>query len=60
MRIRLMGAPDLVKAWARHLEDQYGVSGRTYPSRRGPDLRWYGDLDDRRAAELMKRQMGEE
>ena len=53
MKIRLMGPPDIVRAWAALIEEQFGVSGSEYPNRgRGTDIRYYADIDDRKAAEL--------
>ena len=50
MNIRLMGSPDLVRAWASTLENHFGVKGGEYPTRGGgTDIRWYVDLDDRLA-----------
>ena len=57
MKVRITGSPDLVKAWAKKLEDECGIHGKHYPSRKGADLRWYGDLDDRAAAELAAQYM---
>src|SRR2546426_664373 len=39
MKIRLMGSPDLVRAWKSAIETSYGIHGQEYPSRRGSDLR---------------------
>lgn len=46
VKLRLIGAPDLVRAWAKKLE-ALGIYGKEYPSHRGTDLRWYADVDDR-------------
>jgi len=53
VKIRLLGAPDLVRAWAKELERSYGVVGKEYPSRYGSDLRYYCDLDDRLAERVV-------
>jgi len=53
MKIRLMGSPDLVRAWKSAIETSYGIHGQEYPSRRGSDLRVYFDLDDRLAAKAI-------
>jgi hypothetical protein len=47
MNLRIIGAPDLVRAWAAKLEALFGIVGKEYPSHRGPDLRWYATVDDR-------------
>lgn len=53
MKIRLMGSPDLIRAWGEELQRAYGVTGRVYPCRGGNDVRLYVDLDDRQAAALV-------
>lgn len=53
MKIRLMGSPDLVRAWKAAMEQSYGIHGAEYPSRHGNDLRVYFDLDDRVAAKAI-------
>lgn len=54
MNIRIMGSPDLVKAWKAALESEYGISGAVYPNRgRGGDVRAYFNLDDRLAARIV-------
>ena len=53
MKIRLMGAPDLVRAWKAALEKSYGIHGAEYPARYGTDIRVYFDLDDRVAAKAI-------
>jgi hypothetical protein len=51
MKIRLMGPPDLVRAWSRAMESSFGASCAEYPCRGGStDLRAYIDIDDRKAA----------
>jgi hypothetical protein len=56
MKIRLMGSPDLVRAWKAALEQSFGIHGAEYPSRRGgTDLRVYFDLDDRVAEQVIDR-----
>ena len=54
MKIRLMGSPDLVRAWSNELERAYGITASIYPSRRGGnEVRAYFDLDDRQAASIV-------
>jgi hypothetical protein len=53
MKIRLIGSEDLVTAWAAELQRAYGVKVALYPSRGGPEVRAYCDLDDRAAAEIV-------
>lgn len=54
MKIRLMGSPDLVRAWSAKLERAYGLKASIYPSRRGGnEIRAYFDLDDRQAASIV-------
>lgn len=53
MKIRMMGSPDIIEAWAVELNKAYGVTGRTYPCRGSTDVRLYIDLDDRKAAEIV-------
>jgi hypothetical protein len=57
MKIRLMGASDLVRGWAAELQSQYSIQPRFY-SMRGDEngLRAYLDMDDRTAAEILGRQ----
>lgn len=55
MKIRLMGAPDLVRAWKAAMEQSYGIVGAEYPSRYGTDVRVYFDLDDRVAEKIVAR-----
>jgi len=59
MKIRLMGSADLVNTWKAALENAYGITGATYPSRGGAgDARVYFDLDDRQAAAIVGLQSG--
>ena len=53
--IRLTGAPDLVRGWGKLFEEQFGVSGREYPSRGNSDVRYYINLDDRIAEGFVRR-----
>lgn len=54
MKIRLIGAADLVRAWSAELERAYGIRGAEYPSRYGKnEVRAYFELDDRQAAALV-------
>lgn len=53
MKIRIMGSPDLIEAWAAELKKAYGVTGRIYPCRGSSEVRLYVDLDDRKAAEIV-------
>lgn len=54
MKIRMMGSPDLIEAWAVELKKAYGVTGRVYPCRGGNnEVRLFVDLDDRKAAALV-------
>jgi len=53
MKIRLIGSPDLIRAWAAELKKAYGVTGREYPCRGSSDVRLYIDLDDRQATALV-------
>lgn len=50
MKIRLMGSPDLVRAWSSALENAFGIKSAEYPCRGSNDIRAYVDLDDRIAA----------
>lgn len=52
MKIRLMGTADLVRAWAKMLENAYGLHANEYPCRGSGEIRVYLDLDDRLAAEI--------
>ncbi|MFC4161961.1 hypothetical protein [Chitinimonas lacunae] len=52
MKIRLMGPPDIVRAWRAMLEQEYGIVGAEYPNRGSNDVRAYFDLDDRVAASI--------
>ena len=54
MKLRIMGSPDLERAWAAQLETHFGIRGRVYPNRNSADIRYYLDLDDRVAAEVMR------
>lgn len=53
MKIRLMGSPDLIRAWGAELHRAYGVAGREYPCRGSHEIRLYLDLDDREAAKIV-------
>ena len=56
MKIRLMGAADLVQGWAAELEREYSMRAAFYPMRGSASgLRAYLDLDDRQASEILKR-----
>lgn len=50
MKIRLMGSPDLVRAWSAAIEKAFGIKCAEYTCRGSTDLRAYADLDDRIAA----------
>ena len=54
MKVRIMGSPDLVRAWAAQFETHFGTRGREYPNRNGTDVRYYLDLDDRVAADVVR------
>jgi len=55
MKLRLMGSPDLVRAWKQMFEHEWGITGAEYPSRRGGnELRVYFDIDDRFAMFTVK------
>ena len=54
MKLRIMGSSDLVRAWAAQFETHFGTRGREYPNRNGTDVRYYLDLDDRVAADIMR------
>ena len=56
VKIRLMGSPDLVQKWGKELENTYGITGKIYPNRNSYEVRYYVDLDDRKAEEVIKRQ----
>lgn len=54
MKIRLVGSPDLVRAWNAHFGRLLGVSGPEYSSRYGKaEIRVYIDIDDRLAADIV-------
>ena len=53
MKIRLMGTSDLIQQWAKELERAYGITGKTYPSRNSHEIRYYVDLDDRKAEAIV-------
>ena len=56
MKIRLMGPPDIVRGWGKMIEAQFGVTGDEYATRgRGNAIRYYIDIDDRMAAEILNR-----
>ena len=56
MKIRLMGAADLVQGWAAELEREYSMRAAFYPMRGSASgLRAYLDLDDRQASEILKK-----
>ena len=56
MKIRLMGPPDIVRGWGQMIEAQFGVTGDEYPTRgKGNASRYYIDIDDRMAAEILNR-----
>ena len=51
MKIRLMGPPDIVRAWSKTLESSFDASVAEYPCRgNSGDIRAYIDIDDRKAA----------
>ena len=53
MKIRLMGSPDIVRAWADQFQREFGIVGQEYGSRRGGnEVRYYLDIDDRLAARV--------
>jgi hypothetical protein len=54
VKIRLMGPEDVVRAWAARLGQHLGAAGDFYPMRGGWGLRWYVDIDDRVAAEVVE------
>ena len=54
MKLRIMGTPDLVRAWAAQFETHLGIRGREYPNRNSADIRYYLDLDDRVAAGVVR------
>ena len=56
MKIRLMGSPDLIQLWANELKKAYGITGKTYPNRNNHEVRYYVDLDDRKAEAVLKKQ----
>lgn len=53
MKIRLMGSPDLITKWGNELESAYGITGRIYPNRNSQEVRYYVDLDDRKAEAIV-------
>ena len=53
MKVRISGPPDLVRAWAAQFETHLGIKGREYPNRNSADIRYFLDLDDRVAAEVL-------
>ncbi len=56
MKIRLMGAADLVQGWAAELEREYAMRAAFYPMRGSSNgLRAYLDLDDRQASDILKK-----
>ena len=56
MKMRLMGPPDIVRGWGQMIEAQFGVTGDEYPTRgKGTAIRYYIDIDDRLAAEILNR-----
>ena len=56
MKIRLMGSPDLIQLWSNELKKAYGITGKTYPNRNSHEVRYYVDLDDRKAEAVLKKQ----
>ena len=54
MKLRIMGSPDIVRAWAAQFETHFGTRGREYPNRNRTDVRYYLDLDDRVAADIVR------
>ena len=57
MKLRPMGPPDIVRGWASLLEEAFQSTGREYPTRGGgADIRYYLDVDDRRAEEAVRLQ----
>lgn len=56
MKIRLMGSPDLIQLWGNELKKAYGITGKTYPNRNSHEVRYYVDLDDRKAEAVLKKQ----
>jgi hypothetical protein len=45
---------DLVRNWASVLEESYGFKGKFYPNRNSNEIRWYVDMDDRQAEQVLK------
>ena len=56
MKIRLMGFLDLIQLCGKELEKAYGTTGKTYPNRNSHEVRYYLDLDDRKAEAVLKKQ----
>ena len=57
MKLRPMGPPDIVRGWAVQLEEAFHSTAREYPTRGGgADIRYYLDVDDRRAEEAVRLQ----
>ena len=56
MKIRLMGSPDLIQLWGNELKKAYGITGKTYSNRNSHEVRYYVDLDDRKAEAVLKKQ----
>lgn len=50
-----MGSPDLIKLWSIELEAAYGIIGQTYPNRNSQKVRYYVDLDDRKAEAIISK-----
>ena len=55
MKIRLIGSPDLIKLWSIELETAYGITGQTYVNRNSQEVRYYVDLDDRKAEVIISK-----
>ena len=53
MKVRISGSSDLVRAWAKQFETHLGIKGREYLNRNSADIRYYLDLDDRVAADVV-------
>lgn len=60
MKIRLMGPPDIVRAWSKALESSFDAQHSEYPCRKSTDIRAYLDIDDRKAAIAFLPEAGEE
>jgi hypothetical protein len=56
VKIRLMGRPALVEAWAAALEELFGVGFALYDVRGTTDVRAYFNIDDRLAREIWELQ----